>query len=91
MDLGKDSYLEVQDGDNAAAPSLARFEGSDVSPSIVVSTSGAVRLYLHTEKQFNGKGFKCSYIEGECTELSTALLYSTKHYMRVGVCCYCIH
>ncbi|KAI0213951.1 hypothetical protein LSAT2_000966 [Lamellibrachia satsuma] len=65
FDLGKDSYLEVQDGDKAAAPSLARFEGSDVSPCIVVSTSGAVRLYLHTEKQFNGKGFKCSYIEAK--------------------------
>ncbi|KAI0224389.1 hypothetical protein LSAT2_024605 [Lamellibrachia satsuma] len=64
LDLGKDSYLEVQDGDNAAAPSLARFEGCDVSTNIVVSTTGAVRLYLHTEKQFNGKGFKCSYIEG---------------------------
>ncbi|KAI0212792.1 Cubilin [Lamellibrachia satsuma] len=71
LDLGKDSYLEIQDGDNAAAPSLARFEGSDVSPSIVVSTSGAVRLYIHTEKQFNGKGFKCSYIEG-CGGVITA-------------------
>ncbi len=65
LDLGDDSYLEIRDGVDAAAPLLAKYEGSDISTSIVVSTSGAIRLYLHSEQQFNGKGFKCSYIEGE--------------------------
>ena len=65
LDIGGGSYLEIRDGDKAAAPLLAKFEGSDVSTSIVVSTSDAVRLYLYTQQQFNGKGFKCSYVDGE--------------------------
>ena len=72
LDLGDGGFLEIRDGDKAAAPLLAKFAGSDIRSSIVISTSNAVRLYLHTQQQFNGKGFKGSYIEGEYNELNTA-------------------
>ena len=68
LDLGEGGVLEIRDGDRAAAPLLAKFEGSDIRTSIVISTSNTVRLYLHSQQQFNGKGFKCSYIEGEYNE-----------------------
>ncbi|KAK2159263.1 hypothetical protein NP493_1730g00007 [Ridgeia piscesae] len=71
LDLGEGGFLEIRDGDRAAAPLLAKFEGSDIRTSIVISTLNTVRLYLHTQQQFNGKGFKCSYIEG-CGGVITA-------------------
>ena len=74
LDLGEGGFLEIRDGDKAAAPLLAKFEGSAIRTSIVISTSNAVRLYLHSQQQFNGKGFKCSYMEGEYSELNTAYI-----------------
>ena len=71
----------MRDGVDAAAPLLAKFEGSDISTSIIVSTSGAIRLYLHSEQQFNGKGFKCSYVEGEYTAFSSVKDHHHNHHL----------
>ena len=55
-------YLEIFDGADTSAPSLGQYcNALTGSPGTVVSSGGAITVYLHADQAVNGRGFESSW------------------------------
>ena len=55
-------YLEIFDGADTSAPSLGQFCNSLTgSPGTIISSGGAITVYLHADQAVNGRGFEASW------------------------------
>ena len=55
-------YLEIFDGADTSAPSLGQYcNALTGSPGTIISSSGAITVYLHADQAVNGRGFEASW------------------------------
>ena len=55
-------YLEIFDGSDTSAPSLGQYCNSLTgSPGTIISSGGAVTIYLHADQSVNGRGFEVDW------------------------------
>ena len=55
-------YLEIFDGTDTSAPSLGQYCNSLTgSPGTIISSGGAVTIYLHADQSVNGRGFEVNW------------------------------
>lgn len=59
-DLGEGDYLNIYDGENNSAPSLAEITGNTF-PAEITSTGNMVFIEFSSDNMINGKGFDMSY------------------------------
>ena len=63
-------YLEIFDGADTSAPSLGQYcNALTGSPGTIISTTGAITVYLHADQAVNGRGFEANW---SCTFPSVA-------------------
>ena len=55
-------YLEIFDGNSLSSPSLGQYCNTLTgSPGVVISTGGAITVFLHADQAVNGRGFALNW------------------------------
>lgn len=62
---GRD-FLAIYDGSSPAAPVLARFNGKQTEPELLISTQSNVYIYFFSSQTMAAKGFSITYKKGKC-------------------------